>query len=107
MEEPFIAVAESGPEVPPFGSLTPNLARGYGAGVSVKTSRPNRSRTNWPMFDSPLSLIEVARASPRCELCAQTMTLGFAIVEGRADIKECFKHVRVSQVPGLIAPVKH
>jgi len=32
--------------------------------------------------------------------------LGFAIVEGRAVIKECFKHVRVSQVPGLIAPVK-
>jgi hypothetical protein len=32
------------------------------------------------------------------------MTLGFAIVEGRADIKECFKHVLVSQVPGSSRP---
>ena len=37
-------------------------------------SLPNRSRTSCPRFSSPCCPMLVARASPMCELCAQTTT---------------------------------
>ena len=42
----------------------------------MEKTLPKRSRASWPTFHSPFSLISVARASPRWELCAHTTALG-------------------------------
>jgi hypothetical protein len=47
------------------------------------------------MFNSPLALMEVARASPKVRVVSPDDDLRFATVEMRADIQQRFKHVRV------------
>ena len=61
------------------------------------------------MLSSPRCAISVARASPTCELCAQTTTRGGAAVavEVREQVVERVGHVAVAQVPRAGAVAEH
>ena len=110
MEEFFVTAAQTGTDAAALGRFAPILRSRHRAGISPEANRkdiaPNRSRTSYPTFSSPRSLIDVARASPRCELCAQTMT--FALPASRcAEFVERLDHVRVAQIPRLVVAVIH
>ena len=74
------------------------------------TFAPWRSRSSWPRFNSPRSPISVARASPRCELCAHTAMRGFTPLRCAEKLHQRIEgvgHVGVADVPRRVAAAKH
>ena len=69
---------------------------------------PNRSRASWPRFSSPSAASPVARASPRCELCAQaTCEPDRRSAPRDRAAPRASPHVGIAQVPRFSAAAEH